>query len=46
LNTPLSPDQIKRLDAISRVDMGFPHEHLANPMIKQMISGGVEVHRR
>ncbi len=46
LNTPLSPDQIKRLDAISRVDMGFPHEHLANPMIKQMIFGGVEVHRR
>jgi aryl-alcohol dehydrogenase-like predicted oxidoreductase len=46
LNTPLSPDQIKRLDAISRVDMGFPHEHLANPMIKQMISGGVEVHRK
>jgi aryl-alcohol dehydrogenase-like predicted oxidoreductase len=46
LNTPLSPDQIKRLDAISRVDMGFPHEHLANPMIKQTISGGVEVHRK
>jgi aryl-alcohol dehydrogenase-like predicted oxidoreductase len=46
LNTHLSPDQIKRLDAISRVDMGFPHEHLANPTIRQMISGGVEVRRK
>jgi aryl-alcohol dehydrogenase-like predicted oxidoreductase len=46
LNTPLSPDQIKRLDTVSRVDMGFPHEHLANPMIKQAISGGVEVRRK
>ena len=46
LNTQLSPDQIKRLDDISRVEMGFPHAVLANPMIKQTISGGVEVHRR
>jgi aryl-alcohol dehydrogenase-like predicted oxidoreductase len=46
LNTQLSPDQIKRLDDISRVAMGFPHEHLANPTIKQTISGGVEVHRK
>jgi aryl-alcohol dehydrogenase-like predicted oxidoreductase len=46
LNTHLSPDQIKRLDDISRVEMGFPHVHLANPMVKQAISGGVEVQRR
>jgi len=46
LNTHLSPDQITRLDDISRVEMGFPHEHLANPTIKQTISGGVEVHRK
>ncbi len=46
LNTHLSPDQIKRLDAISRVDMGFPHQHLANPTLRQTISGGVEVHRK
>jgi multidrug efflux pump subunit AcrA (membrane-fusion protein) len=45
LNTHLSPDQIKRLDDISRVEMGFPHAILANPTIKQTISGGVEVHR-
>jgi aryl-alcohol dehydrogenase-like predicted oxidoreductase len=46
LNTHLSPDQIKRLDDISRVEMGFPHEHFANPTIQQMISGGVEVRRK
>jgi aryl-alcohol dehydrogenase-like predicted oxidoreductase len=46
LNTHLSPDQIKRLDDISRIAMGFPHEHLANPTIQQMISGGVEVRRK
>jgi aryl-alcohol dehydrogenase-like predicted oxidoreductase len=46
LNIHLSPDQIRRLDDISRVEMGFPHEHLANPAIRQMISGGVEVQRK
>jgi aryl-alcohol dehydrogenase-like predicted oxidoreductase len=46
LNTHLTPDQITRLDAISRVDMGFPHEHLANSTIRQMTYGGVEVQRK
>jgi aryl-alcohol dehydrogenase-like predicted oxidoreductase len=46
LDTHLSPAQIKRLDEISRVEMGFPHAILANPMIQQTMSGGVEVHRR
>jgi aryl-alcohol dehydrogenase-like predicted oxidoreductase len=46
LNTRLSPDQIKRLDDISRIEMGFPHATLANPSIKQMIFGGVEVLRK
>jgi hypothetical protein len=46
LNADLSPDQIKRLDEISRVEMDFPHAILANPMINQTIAGGVEVHRR
>jgi aryl-alcohol dehydrogenase-like predicted oxidoreductase len=46
LNTRLSPDQIKRLDDVSSLEMGFPHAILANPTIRQTISGGVEVHRR
>jgi aryl-alcohol dehydrogenase-like predicted oxidoreductase len=46
LDIRLSPDQSKRLDEISRVEMGFPHAILANPTIKQTIAGGVEVHRK
>jgi aryl-alcohol dehydrogenase-like predicted oxidoreductase len=46
LNSHLSPDQIKRLDEVSRVEMGFPHAILANPTIKRTIAGGVEVHRK
>src|SRR3981189_504894 len=46
LDTHLSPDQIKRLNEVSRVEMGFPHAILASPTIKQTISGGVEVHRK
>jgi aryl-alcohol dehydrogenase-like predicted oxidoreductase len=46
LNTHLGPEQIERLDELSRIEMGFPHEHLANPTIRQTISGGVEVQRR
>src|ERR1700676_2057199 len=46
LNTHLSPGQIKRLDQISSVEMGFPHAILANPTIKQTIAGGVELHRK
>jgi aryl-alcohol dehydrogenase-like predicted oxidoreductase len=46
LSTHLSHDQLERLDDISRVEMGFPHAILANPTIKQTISGGVEVHRK
>jgi hypothetical protein len=42
----LSTDQIKRLDDISHIEMGFPHAVLANPSIKQLIFGGVEVHRK
>jgi aryl-alcohol dehydrogenase-like predicted oxidoreductase len=46
LETRLSADQIKRLDDVSSVEMGFPHAILANPTIRQTISGGVEVDRR
>ena len=46
LNTHLGPDQIKRLDDRSSVELGFPHAILANPTIRQTIAGGVEVHRK
>lgn len=46
LDTTLNADQLARLDAVSAVEMGFPHELLANPMIQQGIFGGVSVMRR
>jgi diketogulonate reductase-like aldo/keto reductase len=46
LDIRLGADQIKRLDDISCVEMGFPHAILASPTINQTISGGIEVHRR
>ncbi|QGQ95085.1 aldo/keto reductase [Paenibacillus psychroresistens] len=46
LEVNLSSDQIKRLDEASRIDLGFPHETLANPVNKKYITGGIEVLRR
>jgi hypothetical protein len=31
---------------MSRVEMAFPHEHLANPTIKQTIHGEVELQHK
>jgi aryl-alcohol dehydrogenase-like predicted oxidoreductase len=44
LETVLSRDQIKRLDACSSVALGFPHDVLTSS--REMITGGVEVERR
>jgi aryl-alcohol dehydrogenase-like predicted oxidoreductase len=39
LDLNLSNDQLKRLDDISRIEMGFPHDFLSSDMIKTMIYG-------
>src|SRR5260221_6944983 len=40
LEAHLSPEQMERLDGISRVSMSFPHELLSNPTIKQTNQAG------
>jgi aryl-alcohol dehydrogenase-like predicted oxidoreductase len=45
LDFALSEDQIGRLDAVSRIDLGFPHDFLASPNMDMMF-GGVKVERR
>jgi diketogulonate reductase-like aldo/keto reductase len=45
LQLKLGTDQIARLDAVSRVPLGFPHELLASPAMDMMM-GGVKVERR
>ena len=34
-----SPEQLQRLDAISRVDLGFPHDFLARPSMTRTLRG-------
>ncbi len=45
LEVLLGPEQRKRLDGISHVDLGFPHDFLGMPMIQQMIHGTGELVR-
>jgi aryl-alcohol dehydrogenase-like predicted oxidoreductase len=37
LNFPLSDEQLKRLDEISKIDLGFPHEFLSRDNIRNLI---------
>ena len=45
LDVRFDADQIERLHAVSRVDLGFPHEFLASDVINRMF-GGVRVATR
>jgi aryl-alcohol dehydrogenase-like predicted oxidoreductase len=45
LDVTFSDDQVARLDAISRIDLGFPHEFLAS-QVQGMMFGGVKVASR
>jgi aryl-alcohol dehydrogenase-like predicted oxidoreductase len=38
----LTPDQMARLDAVSRIDLGFPHDFLADPAIRDLMFGGTQ----
>ena len=46
VDTSLSDAQTTRLDVCSAIDLGFPHNLLASPMIQFASSGGVKVERR
>jgi aryl-alcohol dehydrogenase-like predicted oxidoreductase len=40
LNVELSADQLARLEEVSRVEPGFPHDFLADDYIRDIMSGG------
>jgi aryl-alcohol dehydrogenase-like predicted oxidoreductase len=42
LEVTLDDDQLDRLDAVSDVDMGFPHEFLASGSIRNLLFGGTQ----
>jgi aryl-alcohol dehydrogenase-like predicted oxidoreductase len=46
LDLTLSAEQIARLDDVSRIAMGFPHEFLANEATMRTMFGGVNVEKR
>ncbi|HLO86086.1 MAG TPA: aldo/keto reductase [Nostocaceae cyanobacterium] len=40
LDVQLSPAQLQRLDEVSRIELGFPHDFLQNDLLRDRLSGG------
>jgi diketogulonate reductase-like aldo/keto reductase len=40
LDVSLTEDQISRLNEVSEMDLGFPHNFLSNERIRDVVSGG------
>jgi aryl-alcohol dehydrogenase-like predicted oxidoreductase len=40
IDVRLDATQLERLDDVSRVDLGFPHQFLGDPSVKERLSGG------
>ena len=43
LDVALDAGQLRRLEEVSTIDLGFPHAFLANPSIRGMTQGGADV---
>ena len=41
LDLTLDESQVERLDAASRVELGFPHDFYARDMVKGLVYGGM-----
>jgi aryl-alcohol dehydrogenase-like predicted oxidoreductase len=41
LDLTLSPEQVRRLDAASHVEKGFPHDFYDKAMVRGMVYGGM-----
>lgn len=42
----LDDEQLMRLDQISRIDLGFPHDFITGPFVNDIITGGTSVATR
>jgi hypothetical protein len=40
LNVTLEADHMARLEAVSRIDLGFPHDFLSGGEVQRLIYGG------
>jgi aryl-alcohol dehydrogenase-like predicted oxidoreductase len=45
LDVALDGDAMQRLDAVSAIKLGFPHDFMALPMTQGVLSGGSSVRR-
>lgn len=45
LDVVLSSDDLQRLDAVSAISLGFPHDFLAMPVLRGILTGGTSVRR-
>jgi aryl-alcohol dehydrogenase-like predicted oxidoreductase len=43
LDFELGPEEMNRLDDVSAIQLGFPHDFLSGPMVRQLVHGGVEI---
>ncbi|MBL8055593.1 MAG: aldo/keto reductase [Anaerolineales bacterium] len=40
LSVTLAPEHLARLDAVSAIELGFPHDFLAGPEVRDLVFGG------
>ena len=41
IDLQLSPEHLRKLDEASRIELGFPHDFLSNPDIRDRLAAGV-----
>ncbi len=41
VNWRLSPEQVRRLDELSQIELGFPHDFLRSPIVRDFAFGGM-----
>jgi aryl-alcohol dehydrogenase-like predicted oxidoreductase len=46
LDVEFSPEQLARLDAVSAIDLGYPHDILASDHIRTVTTGGLTIEAR
>ncbi|NCQ16696.1 MAG: aldo/keto reductase, partial [Ignavibacteria bacterium] len=42
LNFDLNDEQMNRLNEISKIDLGFPHDFLLSDVVKEVVFGGTK----
>jgi aryl-alcohol dehydrogenase-like predicted oxidoreductase len=43
LGFALTDDQLARLDEVSKIELGFPHDLIHNPVVRKMLTGNTQI---